>query len=233
MKISKPNIVIFDCGDTLVHLYPSKSRILTEFLKEKGINAKIKDIKNAYRIVDFSFKQNLSVQNNLHLKNEFLIKLNLEIFKILGLSRNNGKWARELLFKFNIYKNWKLFPDVIPTLQLLKQKGFILAVLANWDNKLQDLLERLKIINYFSLVVSSSAAKLEKPDPKIFRSVIRKLNIDHSEVYYVGNEYETDVMGARKAKIKPILIDRSNNLPCADCLRFRNLVEAEKYLSNN
>jgi hypothetical protein len=33
------------------------------------------------------------------------------------------------------------------------------------------------------------------------------------------------VVGARQAGLTPILIDRENRLPYADCLRVRNLLE--------
>jgi FMN phosphatase YigB (HAD superfamily) len=50
------------------------------------------------------------------------------------------------------------------------------------------------------------------------------------KTYYVGDEYEIDVIGARNAGLVPILIDRNNNLPFADCLRFNTLSQMCIYL---
>jgi putative hydrolase of the HAD superfamily len=44
-------------------------------------------------------------------------------------------------------------------------------------------------------------------------------------VVYVGNEYIADVAGARDAGLTPVLIDRDDRLPAADCLRIRALRE--------
>jgi len=53
-----------------------------------------------------------------------------------------------------------------------------------------------------------------------------------NETYYVGDEYEVDVVGARNAGIEPILIDRDNILPFADCLRFTSLSQMAAYLTD-
>ena len=42
---------------------------------------------------------------------------------------------------------------------------------------------------------------------------------------YIGNEYIADVVGAREAGLTPVLIDRNNRLPAADCWRIRALAD--------
>jgi radical SAM superfamily enzyme YgiQ (UPF0313 family) len=43
--------------------------------------------------------------------------------------------------------------------------------------------------------------------------------------FYIGNDYRMDVLGARAAGLTPILIDRDNLFPYADCLRFESLTK--------
>ena len=52
------------------------------------------------------------------------------------------------------------------------------------------------------------------------------------EAVHVGDTYEDDVMGARSAGLRPILVDREDRHPEADCLRVRNLREVEALVAS-
>ena len=75
-------------------------------------------------------------------------------------------------------------------------------------------------------------AGIEKPSSQLFLLALEKIGTPPLATYYVGNEYEVDVIGARSVEIEPILIDRDNILPFADCLRFTNLFEVAAHLIN-
>lgn len=157
---------------------------------------------------------------------------NGQLLKALGLSLRGDLWAGKLHEKFRDCRRWVLLPDTISTLQSLEEEGFILGVVANWDESLGNLLNGLGIGRFFRLVVSSRAINEEKPSPRIIEHALRQLNSSPSEAMYVGNEYEVDVIAARRAGVKAILIDRDGFLPYADCLRFGSLSEMATYLRN-
>lgn len=230
--MQKPNkhVVLFDCGETLVRLNPPKERIVANFLRERGTDVRTKDIKVAFRIVDFSLKQSVAFQKNPRLKRDYLIKYNMELFKALGLSQSCERWTAMLFERFRIYKKWSLFSDTVSSLDILKHSNFTLGIIANWDNTLLHLLEKLRIRPYFNLILSSMEVQTEKPDPEIFYRALDRLQVAANDTFYVGNEYETDVIGARKAGIEPILIDRRGTLPYADCLKFPNLAKMVVYV---
>ena len=85
---------------------------------------------------------------------------------------------------------------------------------------------------YLDMVLSSQEIGSAKPDPLIFIAALKKLNVQAREAIYIGDQYETDVLGARGAGINPILIDRFDlYLQISDCPRIRSLSEVLKYLS--
>ncbi len=106
--------------------------------------------------------------------------------------------------------NAMLYDDAVPTLQYLRDAGFKLAIVSNWDTPLDPLTERLGIAHYFDIIVASHDARVlsAKPDPHIFNYTLTAVGVSAAEAVHVGDTYEADILGARNAGIRPILIDR-------------------------
>ena len=105
-----------------------------------------------------------------------------------------------------------LYDDTVPTLQHLRDAGFKLAIVSNWDTPLDPLTERLGIAHYFDIIVASHDARVlsAKPDSHIFNYTLAAVGVLAEETVHVGDTYEADILGARNAGIRPILIDRDN-----------------------
>ena len=106
--------------------------------------------------------------------------------------------------------NATLYDDVLPTLQHLRNMGFKLAIVSNWDTPLEPLTERLGIAEYFDTITAShdTLVRSEKPDSHIFNYTLEKIGVSAEEVVHVGDTYEADIVGARNVGIRPILLDR-------------------------
>ena len=105
-----------------------------------------------------------------------------------------------------------LYDDTVPTLQHLRDAGFKLAIVSNWDTPLDPLTERLGIAHYFDIIVASHDARVlsAKPDPHIFNYTLAAVGVSAAEAVHVGDTYAADIVGARDVGIRPILIDRDN-----------------------
>ncbi|MEK9181238.1 MAG: HAD family hydrolase, partial [Patescibacteria group bacterium] len=110
--------------------------------------------------------------------------------------------------------------------------GYALGVLSNWAaDTLEDILEKLGVKKFFRFIYSSHDLKLDKPDPRIFTAVFRKQRSKYSKIYYVGDDYETDILPARKAGLEAILIDRPSYYPAKiDGVKIKSLEQIEKLL---
>ena len=95
--------------------------------------------------------------------------------------------------------NATLYDDVIPTLERLRDAGFKLAIVSNWDTPLDPLTERLGIAHYFDVIVASHDARVKsaKPDPHIFSYTLAAVGVSAEEAIHVGDTYEADIIGAR------------------------------------
>ena len=91
-------------------------------------------------------------------------------------------------------------PDLIPTLIALRDNGCKIGIVSNGRSVKQwEKIIRLGLQNFFHVVVISEEAGFEKPDSKIFKVALKKLNVKANEAVYVGDTLETDIFGANKS----------------------------------
>jgi putative hydrolase of the HAD superfamily len=223
--------VLFDCGETLVTLKPSREEIFVRAALSIGVELEVDSVRRAYQLVDFGNKY--SSVNTRH-KDEFYRNYNSQLCDALGISACFEELHPALYARFQKETAWTLIDAAEETLAELARRKLKLGIVANWDRQLVSLAERLGIKHYFSVIVASEEVGFEKPDPAIFRIALERLSLsDTARVLYLGNEYRADVMGSRAAGLRPVLIDRANLYPHADCLRFRSLSAFQEALSTS
>ncbi len=105
---------------------------------------------------------------------------------------------------------WELFPDVQPILTELSRLGIRLGVISNFDRRLYDILAHLGVRDAFDHVVISSEIGVRKPTARIFRVAARRFNVELNEMLHVGDERDTDFMGARAAGLDALFVDHEN-----------------------
>lgn len=116
-----------------------------------------------------------------------------------------------------------VFPDVTPTLQVLKEAGYSLAVLSNRSRPYQEQLEKLGLAGYFEFAMHAGEVGAWKPGPRIFQQGVERLSVRPEQALYVGDNYYADVVGAQRAGLNPILLDPDGLFPEAECPVIRRL----------
>lgn len=101
-----------------------------------------------------------------------------------------------------------VYPDVEPALAGLRDRGLTLIAVSNWDCSLPRVLERCGLDGLLDSTVTSAGTGSRKPDPGIFRAALEVAGCEPAEALHVGDTPEEDVVGARAAGIRPLLIDR-------------------------
>jgi putative hydrolase of the HAD superfamily len=103
------------------------------------------------------------------------------------------------------------YPDALPALSDLRERGLTLVAVSNWDCSLPRVLERCGLDGLLDGTVTSAEAGSRKPDPGIFDAALRLASCEPSEAVHVGDTPEEDVAGAQAAGIRPLLIDRKGD----------------------
>jgi HAD superfamily hydrolase (TIGR01509 family) len=106
---------------------------------------------------------------------------------------------------------WEHVPPEVPrALEALRSLGVTLAVASNANGLMQRLLARVGLDRYFRAVCDSCVEGVEKPDPRFFQIVLERAGGEPSSAIHVGDLYHVDVMGARRAGIRAVLLDPHN-----------------------
>lgn len=117
------------------------------------------------------------------------------------------------------------FPEVMTTLQTLRERGLRLVVLSNWDVSLHEMLAATGIAELVDGAVSSAEHGTAKPDPAIFEHALGLAGVEAERAWHVGDSPEADVVGARAANITPLLVQRDGAPVTTDVRVIRDLAE--------
>jgi putative hydrolase of the HAD superfamily len=101
-------------------------------------------------------------------------------------------------------------------LEGLLEAGVRLGVISNADGRVAEFLKTAGLADCFEIIVDSAIVGIEKPDPRIFRIACEAMGVTPEDVVYVGDTYEVDVLGARAAGIRAILLvdEPRDGVPC-------------------
>ncbi|MBE3134906.1 MAG: HAD-IA family hydrolase [Acidobacteria bacterium] len=121
---------------------------------------------------------------------------------------------------------WEHVPaDVVPALDRIRALGLTLVVVSNTNGTLRALLDRVGLLSRLDLVVDSFEEGVEKPDPRLFRIALEKAGARPESTVHIGDLYHVDVVGARAAGLRAVLLDCDDLYPDCDCPRVRTLGE--------
>lgn len=121
------------------------------------------------------------------------------------LKRETGKVDPKILAAgINAYldakpKFLKLYPNVVPTLTELKNRGFMLAIVTDAPKlKAYQRLLAMKIEHFFDFVIGLEDTEKKKKTGLPLELSIKKLKLEPREIMVVGDSIKRDVIPAKK-----------------------------------
>lgn len=155
-------------------------------------------------------------------------KANRVWFEKGGVPENRVEEALNLLSDHpERHRFWSALPkETIPALKELKKRGYRLAVVSNAEGTIEEIMINLGLRPFFETVVDSHLVGFDKPDPKIFEIALERVKGTAAKTIHVGDLYEVDVVGARRAGITPVLFDPNGMYPeVDDCRKISSLLD--------
>jgi len=197
--------VLFDAGNTLVFIDPD--RVLPIF---RAAGAPVDEAR--FREAEFEARSRLTRLvgegargTEAHLWKDYFLTL----FRECGVPQDRleevGERIREEHAAEHLWSH--VPPGTEGALRHLRETGYRLGVVSNADGRVEALLERVGLRGLFEFVMDSHVEGMEKPDPEIFLAACRRLGVEPSRCLYVGDLYHVDVLGARRAGLRAILLD--------------------------
>jgi HAD superfamily hydrolase (TIGR01509 family) len=151
-----------------------------------------------------------------------------------GIARSSATDAAlaELRTFHDLENLWEdVLEGVRPSLARFRAAGLRLAVVSNANGTVGRLFERLDLHRSFDAVLDSFVEGVEKPDPRLFQLALERVGGEAATALHVGDMFHVDVVGARAAGLRVVLLDEFGLQPEADCPRIISLVELADHLA--
>jgi HAD superfamily hydrolase (TIGR01549 family) len=225
--VSTPPIdtLFLDAGGVLV--FPNWRRI-SETLAARGVAV----TPDALAAAEPLAKRELDVQNLVRHSND--AQRGWSYFNLvlqhagIALSEATDAALVELHAYHSSHNLWELVPEHVPhALQRLRARVARLVVVSNANGRLHVVMERLGLARYFDVMLDSHLEGVEKPDPRLFQIALARCGGRAESTLHVGDFYWIDVMGARAAGLRAVLVDSAGLYPDADCPRIQSLAQLE------
>jgi len=204
--VSRTQAVLLDALGTLVELRPPGPRLQWALLELSGIDVGDASAERAFAVeIEYYLAHHMEGRDRAGLE-RLRDDCATAMQEALGHGLIDHATVRRAMLESLEFVS---FPDVVPALRSLRERGLRLVVVSNWDCSLPQWLERAGLKGLLDGVVSSAVVGEPKPSPVVFRAALDVAGAAPEEALHVGDSLESDVQGARAAGVRAVLIDRS------------------------
>ncbi len=113
----------------------------------------------------------------------------------------------------------RLDPAALPLLTALRPR-YRLGLLTNGPGEMQwPKIERLALAPYFDEILVAGDVGIYKPEPEVFEIILSRLDAAPSRALYVGDSYQMDVVGAKRAGLFSVWLRREESAESLNSIR--------------
>ncbi len=222
--------VFFDAGETLVYPHPSFVELFAEVLGEEGHPIEAETVQEVVHASSESFNELMLSETALNWstspeRSRALWDVVYRVFlKETGIpEREHERVVQALYDRFRSIASYRLYPDVMPTLERLQKMDLTLGLISNFEDWLEQLLETLEVSRFFDVTVISGIEGVEKPNTRIFDIALERAKMDAAHSVYVGDNPIFDAEPARQAGMLPVIIDRRDRHTDSEFTRITSM----------
>ncbi len=215
--IDSKKVISFDAGFTLLQPAVGIGEVYRRVAQRKGYDLDAKTLElGSYTVYKTRMKQARengttgSFWTSEQAAQEWWNSLAEECYGQSVSDEDRAALAQDCFDEFAKAECWSLYPDVLDTLEKLKAHGLRLCICSNWDKRLLSVLEEIKLIHHFDEIFISSIIGFEKPDTRVFTTMLDTLKIEPHELLHIGDSAIDDIQGAASAQVDALIIRRPN-----------------------
>ena len=203
--------VFFDAANTLLYPYPSVGAVYAEVAARYGVTTTADAVQAAFRR---AWAEAQAATDPVRYGvgepdgRRFWHALVRATFAQIALPDDFEAFFDELYWLFSQPTVWRLYPECLTVLQTLRQRGYTVGVISNWDIRLLDLLHGLGLMACVQHVSISAVVGWEKPHGSIFAHALAVVGVAPTRAVHVGDSLHADVQGARQAGMQPLWLRR-------------------------
>jgi putative hydrolase of the HAD superfamily len=191
--------ITFDAGGTLIAANPGVGSVYAEvaathgFLVEGGtLDARFRD---AFR----RMRPNEGGPATEETERVFWKTLAGDVFAGIAEGQRFNRMFADLWETFSEARRWRILPAARETMLGLKQRGYRIAILSNFDGRLHPILEGLGFNGLAERVFISAEVGFAKPSREMFDHAALALGLPPAQLLHVGDSASADAAGALSA----------------------------------
>lgn len=205
--------VMFDAADTLFYIKEGLGRTYAAPASKYGIDPDPDDLKKAFSkyfpdAPPLAFPGVTEKQRKILEKNWWheVVK---NVYNDIGMFDQFDSYFDDL---FEIFRTsaWEIYPDTKTVLSKLKDRGYMIIIVSNFDSRVYDVCEILGISEFPDDFVISSEAGYAKPDLAIYRMALMRNSLSPSDCIFVGDNYINDYVAPLSIGMNAVLLNREN-----------------------
>lgn len=116
-----------------------------------------------------------------------------------------------------------------PVLKALRDRGYKLGLISNNVGNTVPVLRDEALLPCFDTVLDSTIEGVRKPEPEIYRRALQRLDVSPQHAAYVGDSFENDVAGPKRAGMSAVWLVGAERKSCPNPslpdARIRKLAE--------
>jgi HAD superfamily hydrolase (TIGR01509 family) len=206
--VSQFDAVLFDAGDTLIRLSGSGETLLHRAAATLGAEPlDPEEVAHVWRRVLDRSSTAEELAKGRDLSNARHREVWTALYNAAGCERLVSGLIEELYALTVSAESWEAFPDTLPILEALRDRGLRVGIVSDTGFDLRPAMDLLGISPFVDTVVMSYEYGVCKPAPKVFLTACDQLNVRPERTLMVGDNPLTD-SGAVAAGMYVFLLPR-------------------------
>jgi len=206
-------LITFDACNTLFHVRGSPGELYSNVASRFGVQVQPKVLNDSFKHTFREFYKavpNFGAKGGGKTAEKWWFGVVKQTFNSAGLydEKTLARISSTLYREFSTASYWEVYPEAFDVLEHLKKRDYHLAVISNFDERLDGILESLCLKKYFNFIACSFDVGICKPSPEIFELVLSHFGVKAAETLHVGDNVELDYKPAIKLGLRSLIVDR-------------------------
>jgi HAD superfamily hydrolase (TIGR01509 family) len=194
--MSQFKAVLFDAGDTLIRLSGSGERLLHQAAATLGVEALDPgEVGRVWRQVLDRSGTAEELAKGRDLSNARHREVWTALYETAGCERLVPGLSQELYALTVSAGSWEAFPDTLPTLRAVRDRGLRIGIVSDTGFDLRPAMDQLGLSPYLDTVVMSFEQGVCKPASSVFITACEQLGVSPEQTLMVGDNPLTDSGG--------------------------------------
>ena len=208
-------LITFDACNTLFHVRGSPGELYSNVAARFGVDMQPKALNDSFKDSFRDFYKTLPNfgADSAKTGEKWWQGVVGQTFRSAGYHNeaNLARISSVLYREFSTASYWHVYPETFGVLEHLKNRNYHLAVISNFDERLDVILENLCLKEYFTFIVCSFDVGICKPSPEVFQLVLSHFDLEAEEALHVGDNVNLDYKPAIELGMRSLIVNRFCN----------------------